>query len=656
MKNIINLLSILGIVAAPCTIAHLYFQETPASQVAEAFPLSKTRFVDFRTDKDSLERLTEREQMDQLRDWLLFTVVSNKGLSTSELNHSLYDLPTVRYGYMKPVSNFEYGETRSLYIGKGKVVALLPKDRSQQERMDDLAHIVDKHRKDTGKIPTTVEVFDYEINREKQLGLLTQREVLEAQTLFTEEYGYYEAKIKNLDDLQQFMNQVNDVTFAQVKGSALILGGRKILSRNYQGIRVEDVAAIWQSEKNIQVELAQFEARWQEKLNALPPTQHEQARQQAQEEARKLQLVDGSGFSLDPSYDYRSFENFLIEAEPIFQSLTTGDSPAITQQDIEQAKRGLAENNEVPYLLLANKLAKSENPVVAELGEAAEAEVRRYMFQAARYDGDLQGTEVGMVLFYTDLLAKLWALDYLSSTPDQYIQDFHSLTNVKVSSIYQQEERELPSTRLWFGIQDKGFQVADQGKSMLFARNATRIYAASSNPLQPGVETAASASSEAFLGWWNDHYEEVAQYEPEYERLNEIMKWSLLIGWLNESDHGDILDFLQGVTQNVLLRTTNPSANFGLNIRGDSSTSLNNSMTVGESISIVFEIKQGSTPKYLTYINIDSLQVSPVYWQGGTAPDAGTADGIDSYVFNITKTGNATFTVLASLTAFGSVT
>ena len=109
-------------------------------------------------------------------------------------------------------------------------------------------------------------------------------------------------------------------------------------------------------------------------------------------------------------------------------------------------------------------------------------------------------------------------------------------------------------------------------------------------------------------------------------------------------------------TQNVQLRTTNASANFILNIRGDASTTLNNSMATGESISIAFEAKQGSTAYYMTAIQIDGSAVSPVYWQGGTAPDAGNADGIDSYLINITKTGNATFTVLASLTAFGSVT
>ena len=107
--------------------------------------------------------------------------------------------------------------------------------------------------------------------------------------------------------------------------------------------------------------------------------------------------------------------------------------------------------------------------------------------------------------------------------------------------------------------------------------------------------------------------------------------------------------------QNVVLRTTNASGNFVLNIRGNASTSLNNSMETEESISIAFEVKQGGTAYYMTTLQIDGSTVSPVYWQGGTAPSEGTANGYDSYVINITKTGDATFTVLASLTSFGSV-
>jgi hypothetical protein len=51
----------------------------------------------------------------------------------------------------------------------------------------------------------------------------------------------------------------------------------------------------------------------------------------------------------------------------------------------------------------------------------------------------------------------------------------------------------------------------------------------------------------AAIDWWDDHYQEVARYEPEYFRLNEIMKWSLLIGFLNEGGKSELLSFLDDV-------------------------------------------------------------------------------------------------------------
>lgn len=533
MKKKIKILSFIGLFVATAVFIILFSSKISGENTSikppqppcpytleEAFPLNEAQLINFRIDEDSFSRLTDREQKDQLRDWLLFAVVSNK--NADEINQSLYDLSPVRYGYMKPVSNFEYGDTRSLYIGDETVVAILPKGISNEERIDDLAHIADKHRQNLGSIPTFLEVFEYEINPEEQYALLTHKEKLKAEKIFTDkQYGYHQAEVKSLKDLSRLMSQVDDITFAQVKGSSLILGGRKIFNSEYRGISVEDVATIWKSEKKIQEQSTLFQ-------------------------------VNGSGFSLDPSYDYRGLENSLLKAKPGLESLISANPSVISRQDLQKAEEGLAKDDVVPYLKLVDKLDNSDNLNVQLFGETLffvfEAK-NKYRFQAARYDGDLQGTEVGMVLFYTDLLAKLWALDYLDSTPEKYISDFKPLTKISstVSPIYQKEIEELPSTRVWFGHQDKGFQVADNGKSMFFARNATRIYAASSNPLQPGQETTAAASSEAFLGWWNDHYEEVARYEPEYERLNEIMKWSLLISWLNESDQGELLGFLQGV-------------------------------------------------------------------------------------------------------------
>ena len=104
-------------------------------------------------------------------------------------------------------------------------------------------------------------------------------------------------------------------------------------------------------------------------------------------------------------------------------------------------------------------------------------------------------------------------------------------------------------------------------------------------------------------------------------------------------------------TQSVLYYTSNASANWTVNFRGSSGTSLNTLMSTGQSITVAFMVTQGSTAYYNNGWQIDGTAVTPK-WQGGTAPTAGNASGIDVYTYTITKTASATYTVLASLTQF----
>ena len=105
------------------------------------------------------------------------------------------------------------------------------------------------------------------------------------------------------------------------------------------------------------------------------------------------------------------------------------------------------------------------------------------------------------------------------------------------------------------------------------------------------------------------------------------------------------------LTQGVLYYTSNASANWTLNVRGDGSTTLNDSLATNDSITIVFLVTQGATAYYGSALTIDGSAVTPKYITG-TAFSAGNASSIDSYVYTIIKTGSATFTVLASQTKF----
>ena len=105
------------------------------------------------------------------------------------------------------------------------------------------------------------------------------------------------------------------------------------------------------------------------------------------------------------------------------------------------------------------------------------------------------------------------------------------------------------------------------------------------------------------------------------------------------------------LTQAVWNFTTNAAANWTLNIRGDGSNSLNTIMDTGESITIAHIVKQGGTAYYNSAVQIDGSSVTPEY-QGGSAPTSGNTDSLDVYSYTVIKTGDATFTVLASQTQF----
>ena len=104
-------------------------------------------------------------------------------------------------------------------------------------------------------------------------------------------------------------------------------------------------------------------------------------------------------------------------------------------------------------------------------------------------------------------------------------------------------------------------------------------------------------------------------------------------------------------TQSVLYYTSNASANWTVNFRGSSGTSLNTAMATGEAITVVFLVTNGSTAYYNSVVQVDGTTVTPK-WQGGFAPSAGNASSVDAYSYSIVKTGSATYTVFASQTQF----
>ena len=252
------LMSAIGRVPLPPTVA-------AAPDAFEGLPIDRPQVVEFgrpqlESDEPTLyarhtaraldidlDGAMRRETADQVRDWLLLTILSASPLSAGELNQTLYDLPPVRRGQFDRIAKFDYGETRARVVRNGDVIALIP-GGTKAQRTDSLAHILDEQRKNAGTIAGSVEIFEYDLAPDLQSATITRRTPIEGRTLFSPDAGYVERSIGALADLQWFVSAIDDLTYARRDGGTLTVGGRRHQARRSRNIRVEDIAAIWQSE------------------------------------------------------------------------------------------------------------------------------------------------------------------------------------------------------------------------------------------------------------------------------------------------------------------------------------------------------------------------------------------------------------------------
>jgi hypothetical protein len=572
MKKILNISAVTALIVT--TIAflflfnrHIDFDSTTA-KIGRQGKLNPGEEVILYFDQAAmnLEDYNDRERLEQIRDWLLLALTDRHTDATEQFSNIIFDKPSKRDGYMQDIGSLEFGLLRSCVIDDKQVIALVPiftekgDSVTANEQFDYLAHVADLQRKNLGYIPEQIIPFGYEISEDDQYAIIKALPNVAGKIFFSPDGGYSEMVVKDRADLQKFMDKIEDLTFVKkTVEDVLVLGGRKRNSMPYKGITLKDVAAIWQSmlkNREFKTKIDSFNQVW---ITTRYYTPEEGKRLKAQmEEDEKLLMAEfsfygnytgDSGFSLDPVYDYRAIDAMLEDESRDLLKFDELEDIEISEVDIVLAHERLRSTNKepegvklLPVFEMLKKLEQSENLNANLYAMNLQNMISALRHQKARYDGFLKGTEVGMVLFYTDLLAKLWTIDYARQSPHKYIVDFVNATNTKISPIFEKESRELPSARLWFGFNNDGFQVAEN--SLAFARNATRIYAASNNPKEPGVEKPTAAQFQIPLSWWNNHYEEIAEYEKEYQRLNEIMKWSLVIGWL-EGEENWALSFLE---------------------------------------------------------------------------------------------------------------
>jgi hypothetical protein len=98
--------------------------------------------------------------------------------------------------------------------------------------------------------------------------------------------------------------------------------------------------------------------------------------------------------------------------------------------------------------------------------------------------------------------------------------------------------------------------------------------------------------------------------------------------------------------------TSNSSANWIWNFRGDGSTTLNSMMDIGQSATFALFATNGGTGYKPTSFTVDTTGTVTVKWFGGNSYPSGNASSIDCYTVTIIKTAANTYTAFASQSKF----
>jgi hypothetical protein len=104
-------------------------------------------------------------------------------------------------------------------------------------------------------------------------------------------------------------------------------------------------------------------------------------------------------------------------------------------------------------------------------------------------------------------------------------------------------------------------------------------------------------------------------------------------------------------TADTWFYNVNASANYTLNFRASSSTTLDSRLDIGDSEKVTFRHKNGTTSYFPNVFKIDGTTLTSataINWENGSIPSAPTTNSISEYTFDILKTAANTYTVTAS--------
>ncbi|MEA5362908.1 hypothetical protein VA596_25475 [Amycolatopsis sp., V23-08] len=440
-----------------------------------------------------LAGLDATETDEQVRDWARLSLAARLQLDTAQVRDNLYDTFPLRDMGFADLTRQPTGPGRTLLDGSGTLHVLVPTGDPHEARTVGLA--LDQHRTDSGADASQVQVHHYAIDSAAWTIRITDDGAMAADAARAK-YGYVSEQVGTTENLAAFLARTSSLSTVEDRGGELWAGGWAWPGEPTGLLDAEDVSVL---------------QRGYAQLTGPTP-----------------------GFSLDP---------VPSETDADLLASIPGLRPDLAARIAQDEWAGSPESSEDLLNLVDEALFDGDVPAGTltdaglptdrtALWGVSNALTHRPVFSQARYDGGLAGTKVGMTLFYTDYVAKNWVADVGTGVPTAAVGGFvRESEAVTPWSECDGSGGADESGRLWFAQSDAGFAYG-AGKVSLGA-NTTRLFSRADAPGGgQGDEVEPSYAAGRGLHWWDQHFQAVADYERQYERLDQIMRWSGALDWL----------------------------------------------------------------------------------------------------------------------------
>lgn len=464
----------------------------PAQETRRPAELPATARISYADTASWLEGLPLEERRDQVQDWAVLGLASLLETDVEAYRNFGYDKVPLRDPLFEDLSAARVGPGRSFSDAAGTLHLLIPEDDPHERRT--IGSLLDDHRKDSGSDPGRVRVHHFRLDADDRQ-LVIESGSSETPAEVRSRNGYRSLPIRTGLDLERFLAATQHLSRLEVREGTLWASGW-----DWPGVPTGQVTS---------ADLAVLQRGYERADQGLGPE---------------------PGFSLDPGSAITSNELF-VSMFPEDRRARAREVVESVDETVNAVKKRVSEgawDEEEAGLELERRLEELHGREPFLFAAALRTWTQKPLYQSARYDGGLEGTEAGMTYFYTDLLAKAWAMELGSSNPAGVVPGFVSDLDARTPWAHCKEEID-ESGRVWFGLREEA--IATRDRSIDLGGVVTRLFTLVQDP-SGDREIEPSYTFGRIVYWWDRHYVPMADYEPQYHRLDQLMRWGAALGWL----------------------------------------------------------------------------------------------------------------------------